>query len=52
MDLALDDSGTLVARLVTGDRGNGRADELLDELGLDLAQARIHRRRMILDDSN
>jgi radical SAM-linked protein len=52
VDLALDDNGTLVARLVTGDRGNGRADELLDALGLDLAQARIHRRRMILDDSH
>ena len=51
VDLALDDDGTLVARLVTGDQGNGRADELLDALGLDLAQARIHRRRMILDDS-
>lgn len=49
--LSVDGDGTLVARLVTGDRGNGRADELLDALGLDLSQARIHRRRLILDES-
>ncbi len=51
VDLSVDGDGSLVARLVTGDRGNGRADELLDALGLDLAQARIHRRQLVLDES-
>ena len=50
VDLSLDGAGNLIARLVTGDRGNGRADELLDALGLDMAQARIHRRKLILND--
>ncbi len=50
VDLALDEEGHLAARLVAGDRGNGRADEVLDALGLDLGRARVHRRRLVLSE--
>lgn len=50
LDLAVDGEGWLVARLVAGEHGNGRPDELLDALGYEPAQARIHRRHLYLRD--
>lgn len=43
-------NGALVARLVAGDRGTGRADELIDALGAGMEQVSVHRRRIYLDD--
>ncbi|MBN1678823.1 MAG: DUF2344 domain-containing protein [Anaerolineae bacterium] len=40
----------LIAHMVAGDRGNGRPDELVDALGLDITQAHIHRRCLYLGD--
>jgi radical SAM-linked protein len=51
LDLSMNDAGQLIAQLVTGDQGNGRPDELLDALGLQLHQAHIHRRRLYLKDA-
>jgi radical SAM-linked protein len=50
LDLTMDTDGNLIAHLVTGDQGNGRPDELLDALGAELHQARIHRRHLHLRD--
>ncbi len=49
LDLAVAD-GALVARLVAGDRGTGRADELIDALGVRMEQVAVHRRRIYLGD--
>jgi radical SAM-linked protein len=51
LDLAVNDAGNITAQLVTGDRGNGRADELLDALGLAREQARLHRQRLHLSST-
>lgn len=51
-DLVMNENGNLIAQLVTGDQGNGRPDELLDAMGLALHQARIHRRRLYLKDTD
>jgi len=48
LDLTVTPEGHLVAHLLTGEKANGRPDELLDALGLDLTQARIHRRHLYL----
>ncbi|HML23079.1 MAG TPA: TIGR03936 family radical SAM-associated protein [Aggregatilinea sp.] len=50
LDLRLIEDGALLARLVTGERGTGRADELLDALGIALDQTLVHRRRLYLGD--
>ena len=50
LDLTMDTDGNLIAHLVSGDQGNGRPDELLDALGIELHQARIHRRHLYLRD--
>jgi radical SAM-linked protein len=50
LDLIVDPSGVLIVRLKTGEQGNARPDELVDALGLDPAQTRIHRRHLYLDD--
>ncbi|WP_162910038.1 TIGR03936 family radical SAM-associated protein [Aggregatilinea lenta] len=50
LDLRASDDGQLTARLVTGERGTGRADELLDALGIAPEQALVHRRRLYLGD--
>lgn len=42
------DTRQVIARLVTGEQGNGRPDELLAALGLDAVAARIHRRQLFL----
>ncbi|NLX09098.1 MAG: DUF2344 domain-containing protein [Chloroflexi bacterium] len=39
---------TVIAEMVTGDRGMGRPDELLDALGFEPGSAQIHRRRLVL----
>jgi radical SAM-linked protein len=50
LDLSMDPDGSLIARMKTGEQANGRPDELLDALGLELWQARIHRRHLYLGD--
>lgn len=50
LDLRPTGEGDLIARLVTGERGTGRADELLDALGIAPDQALVHRRRLYLGD--
>ncbi len=50
LDLFVADDGKLTARLVTGERGTGRADELLDALGITPDQALVHRHRLYLGD--
>ncbi len=50
-DLRVDEQGRLVARLSAGEKANARADELIDALGLTLAQVHAHRRRLYLADS-
>lgn len=50
LDLSVDPDGSLIARMKTGERANGRPDVLLEALGLELWQARIHRRHLYLDD--
>jgi radical SAM-linked protein len=50
IDLSVSAEGQVLARLVTGDQGMGRPDELLDALGLELSQARIHRQRLALKE--
>ncbi|MBN1200897.1 MAG: DUF2344 domain-containing protein [Anaerolineae bacterium] len=49
--LSMGDEGHLIAQLKTGEHGNGRPDELLDALGLDMTQARIHRLHLYLDSA-
>lgn len=49
LDLRLDDAGRLIALLKTGERGNGRPDELLAALGLTFEQVSVHRRRLFLE---
>lgn len=48
LDLSIDPDGSLIARMKTGEKANGRPDELLDALGLELWQAHIHRRHLYL----
>jgi radical SAM-linked protein len=48
LDLSMDPDGNLIARMKTGEQANGRPDELLDALGLELWQAHIHRRHLYL----
>jgi len=49
LDLSIDPEGRLIAHLKTGEKANGRPDELLDALGLDLWQAHVHRRHLHLN---
>jgi radical SAM-linked protein len=49
LDLTVDEAGNLIARLSSNERANARPDELVDALGLELGQVRIHRRRLNLD---
>ncbi len=49
-DLHVDEEGRLVAWLSAGEKSNARADELIDALGLTLAQVHAHRRRLYLGD--
>jgi radical SAM-linked protein len=48
LDLSINPDGSLNARLKTGEQANGRPDELLDALGLELWQAHVHRRHLYL----
>lgn len=48
LSLAPDDTGSLIAHLVTGDEGAGRIDELASALGLDLVRVRAHRTQLFL----
>ena len=48
--LHVDEEGRLVAWLSAGEKANARADELIDALGLTLAQVHAHRRRLYMDD--
>ncbi len=49
MGLDMDGEGHLIARLRTGERANGRPDELIDALGLEMSAVRIHRRSLVLN---
>lgn len=49
LDLTVDEAGNLVAYLSSNERANARPDELVDALGFELGQVRIHRRRLNLD---
>ncbi len=49
-DLSLDDDGHLIAILSSNERANARPDELLDVMGINMGQARVHRRRLHLGD--
>ena len=49
-DLHMDEKGRLVTWLSAGEKANARADELIDALGLTLAQVHAHRRRLYLGD--
>lgn len=51
LDLRMNEQGQLIAHLVTSERGNARPDELLDAMGLELNQARAHRRTLHLRDA-
>jgi len=48
LSLEVNDDSSLSAQLVTGDQGAGRPDELVEALGLDPLQAKIHRLRLSL----
>lgn len=50
LDLHLDETGHLIAWLRTGEHEHARADELVEALGLSLAQVHVHRRRLVLAD--
>ncbi len=50
LDLHPDDEGNLIAWLRTGEHEHARADELVEALGLSLADVRVHRRRLVLTD--
>jgi radical SAM-linked protein len=50
LNLSVDANGHLLARLVTGEKGNARPDELLQALGLDPTRASIHRCCLSLSD--
>lgn len=52
LDLRPDESGNLVAWLRTGEHEHARADELVEALGLSLADVRVHRRRLVLADES
>ncbi|GAB4409810.1 MAG: hypothetical protein Kow00106_03460 [Anaerolineae bacterium] len=52
LDLHPDDRGNLIAWLRTGEHENARADELVDALGLSLADVRVHRRQLVLRGEN
>lgn len=52
LDLHPDESGNLIAWLRTGEQEHARADELVDALGLSLADVRVHRRQLVLADEN
>lgn len=49
-DLHLDADGRLIARLSTGEKSNARADELVDALGLELHEVRVHRTHLLLEE--
>lgn len=49
LNLTVDDGGSLVAFVQSNERANARPDDLVDALGFDLAQVRVHRRRLNLD---
>jgi radical SAM-linked protein len=51
LDLKVDDQGQLVAQMLSGEKSNGRPDELLAALGLELSDAQIHRRHLYLADA-
>ncbi len=48
--LHVNEKGHIVAWLSATERANARADELIDALGLSLAQVHAHRRRLYLGD--
>lgn len=48
LDLLVDEHGNLIAHLSTSEHANARPDELLDAMGLELGQVRVHRRRLHL----
>ncbi len=50
LDLTIDDNDQLVALVQSNERANARPDELVDALGFDMTQMRIHRRRLNLED--
>jgi radical SAM-linked protein len=50
LDLHPDAEGNLVAWLRTGEHEHARADELVEALGLSLADVRVHRRRLVLSE--
>ncbi len=45
----IDADGNLIAVLSTGEKANARADEVLDALGLQWHEVRVHRRRLLLE---
>ena len=49
-DLHMDEEGRLIAWLSAGEKANARADELIDALGLTLAQVHAHRLRLYMGD--
>lgn len=51
-DLTVSESGAIWADMVAGNAGVGRADELVDALGLTLAQVRAHRTRLHLREES
>lgn len=50
-ELAIAEDGIILADLVAGDTGTGRADELVDALGLTLVQVRAHRTQLHLREA-
>lgn len=49
LGLDMDSEGQLIAQLRTGEHSNGRPDELIDALGLEMSAVRIHRRSLVLN---
>ncbi len=47
-NLAMTESGDIVAELVTGDEGTARIDEVVDALGMAFDRVRAHRTRLVL----
>jgi radical SAM-linked protein len=50
LDLVVESEGRLIAQLVTGEKGTGRPDELVNALGLDMTETHAHRRRLVLSE--
>ncbi len=50
MSLNIDENGNLLAHLATGERGNLRPDEVLEQMGLGDYHVRMHKYKMHLDD--